>query len=131
MLFRSPLFDCLITGVGQMQCAAHLAAHLATRQYDIAIQAGLAGSFSPHYAKRSVVIVEEEFLADLGAEANGSYLDIAEMGFLEPDEYPFSRGRLKASREWVPEGIDLPFVRSVTVNRVLSDPRSIAWVATK
>lgn len=127
-IIPTPLFDCLVTGVGQLQCAVHVTRALASGDYDCVIQAGIAGSFSEKFAKRAVVMVEEECLADVGAEDNGSFLDLVEMGLLSPDRFPFKRGRLCASRGHVPNGIDVPFVRSATVNRVLSEPHSIQWV---
>jgi futalosine hydrolase len=121
-------FDCLVTGVGQLQCAAHLSALLARKSYRCVIQAGLAGSFVPVYPKLSVVCVAEEALADLGAESNGSYLDLIEMGLLQGQQVPFVNGVLQANEAGLFDSCSLPRVRSVTVNRTLGDPRSIGWI---
>jgi futalosine hydrolase len=131
-----PKIDCLITGVGQMQCAATLMARLtAAPRYRLVIQAGIAGSFcAQRYPKCSVARVSHEFLGDLGAENNGSFLDIGEMGLLPGDGAPFlSNGSLVAP-EVLLEGVDLSkltVARSVTVNRVLSEQRSIDWIAQR
>lgn len=122
------LFDCLVTGVGQLQCAAWLSKVLSQRRYDVVVQAGIAGSFTDRYPHRSVVLVEEEILCDLGAETHEGFLDIFEMGLISRDQRPFSEGILRTRPLNCLEGCDLPRVRGVTVNRVLSDPRSIAWV---
>ena len=127
-LAQGQFFDCLVTGVGQMQCAAHLAALLQRRSYSCVVQAGLAGSFSPQHPKLSVVCVGEELLADLGAESAGTYLDISDMGLLAADTHPFSQGVLKGNEAGMFDSCVLPRVRSVTVNRTLSDPRSIGWI---
>jgi futalosine hydrolase len=160
-LLHTPRCDVLITGVGQMQCAAHVMAALATTPYTYVVHAGIAGSFLAAYPKRTVVLVEQEALADLGAEGPapaqgptgskgavgaeavagakaaaraegaeeaGGWTDLTDMGLLPPDEGVFCAGRLHAARAWAPAELNLPFVRSVTVNRVLSHPRSIAWV---
>jgi futalosine hydrolase len=130
-LARGQRFDCLVTGVGQLQCAAHLSALLARNQYRAVIQAGLAGSFHSKYPKLSVVCVAEEILADLGAESNGSYLDLIEMGLLQAQQAPFKDGVLHANEAGLFDSRALPRVRSVTVNRTLGDPLSIGWVTDR
>lgn len=121
--------DVLISGVGQLQSAVHITSCLRAAQYDIVLQAGLAGSFSPQYPKCSIVTVSEEVLADLGAESESGYLDIADMGLLSLNQPPFTAGVLKNPHQNFLEQTRLPCVRSATVNRTLSDPRSIGWVA--
>jgi futalosine hydrolase len=127
-LVQSERFDCLVTGVGQLQCAAHLSALLARNRYHAVVQAGLAGSFKATYPKLSVVCVAEELLADLGAESNGSYLDLIEIGLLQGHQAPFVNGALQANEGGLFDSCSLPRVRSVTVNRTLGDHRSIGWV---
>jgi len=121
-------FDCLVTGVGQLQCAAQLMARLTIASYGAVVQAGLAGSFSPLYPKRTVVRVREEVLGDFGAEADGSFLDMGDMGLFSRDHFPFRNGVLSAVEPDDLKLDDLPQVRSVTVNRTLADPKSIEWV---
>jgi futalosine hydrolase len=126
---ESDRVDCLITGVGQLQCAARLMARLCLSKYSCVVQAGLAGSFSEKYPKRTVVSVTEEILGDFGAEGDGSFLDIGDMGLLQRDSVPFNDGVLRVERPFDMKGLMLPEVRSVTVNRTLADPRSIGWIA--
>lgn len=126
-IFESDDVDCLVTGVGQMLCAAHLAKRLSNVAYSAAVQAGLAGSFSPELPKCSVALVSEEHLADLGAEDRSNFLDLFEMGLLSPDSPPFEAGRLVAPNLSWPSFEKLPRVRSLTVNRVLSHADSITW----
>jgi futalosine hydrolase len=128
LCLESERVDCLITGVGQLQCAARLMSRLCEREYSRVIQAGIAGSFSEIYPKLAVVNVTEEVLGDFGAEGDGSFLDIGDMGLLPRESAPFTEGVLRVERPVDLRGLKLPEVRSVTVNRTLSDPRSIGWV---
>lgn len=121
-------FDCLITGVGQLQCAAHLTSRLMQKQYQGVIQAGLGGSFSLKYPKGTVVRVVEEVLGDFGAEADGSFIDIQAMGLLPSGQFPFTDGVLRGDHIEVFGDFSLPHVRSVTVNRTLAEQRSIDWI---
>jgi futalosine hydrolase len=129
--------SCLITGVGQASAAYHLGSFLRKGAWDLALQVGIAGSFSSALKKCQVVRVESEVFADLGAEDNGSYLDLFEMGLLQPNEFPYSEGRLKVTTPSVGDRFDstrislLPSVASVTVNRVLSEPHSISWITER
>jgi len=127
-LLEGERVDCLITGVGQMQCGIRLAGALAGRSYGVAIQAGLAGSFSPAIGKRQVVVVSEEALPDLGAEDREGFLDLFDMGLLDPNHAPFAGGRLLAPDVTLRSLDGLERARSVTVNRVLSSAASIEWV---
>lgn len=123
-----PHCDLLVTGVGQLQCAVHLARTLARSPYSLVVQAGLAGSFTPAIPKRAVVRVASEVCADLGAEDRTGFLDLRDMGLLDPNLPPFQDGLLVAPELPYSSVQTLPAVSSVTVNRVLSAPESIAWV---
>lgn len=120
--------DVLISGVGQLQSAVHLMACLGACQYEAVVQAGLGGSFSPQYPKCSVVTVSEEVLADFGAESDSGFLDIVDMGLLPSEQPPFTAGVLKNPHQDLLSRSALPCVRSATVNRTLSDPRSVGWI---
>jgi futalosine hydrolase len=120
--------DVLISGVGQLQSAVHLMACLSASEYEVVVQAGLGGSFSPQYPKCSVVAVAEEVLADFGAESESGFLDIVDMGLLPSEQPPFKAGVLKNPHQHLLNRSGLPCVRSATVNRTLSDPRSVGWV---
>lgn len=130
-LLELPGVDILVTGVGGLQCAAHVARVLATRRYDLLVQAGIAGSFSAALPKLSVVRVVSELCGDLGAEDNGSFLHINDMGLLDPNQFPFRDGELRATPAAIAALCGLAEVRSVTVNRVLSEERSIRWVSER
>lgn len=130
-LLESPQVDCLITGVGQMQCAARLAKRLSESSYGAAIQAGIAGSFTSALPKRAVVVVAEETLADLGAESGEGFLDLFEMGLLDRNHEPFRAGRLVAPEIQLPALKNYTRAKSVTVNRVLSHQSSIDWVVER
>jgi futalosine hydrolase len=121
-------FDCLVTGVGQLQCAAHLMSRLSEAKYSLVVQAGVAGSFSERYPKRSVVVVGEELLGDCGAEAGDAFLEIGDMGLLPKEGAPFRDGVLRAVQPAQVGLLGLPSVRSVTVNRTLAHPKSIEWI---
>lgn len=72
----------LITGIGTVNTALHLAPLLANNSYQVAIQVGIAGSYLKEHTLGTVVEVIQETYADLGAENNdGSFLSLKELGF--------------------------------------------------
>jgi futalosine hydrolase len=79
---HSPL-TILVTGVGMVATAFALGRHLATQQYDLVINLGVAGSFDRNIALGEVVEVIEDRLSELGAEDNETFLPIETLGFGE------------------------------------------------
>jgi futalosine hydrolase len=123
--------DFLVSGVGPVACGVHVTRVLATGRYDQIIQAGIGGSFVADLPVGSVVVVSEEAFGDLGAESNGSFLDLFEMNLLSKDQAPFI-DRLLMAPTWELSALDgLPRVRAVTLSRVLSEPQSISWITER
>jgi futalosine hydrolase len=75
--------ELLTTGVGMVATAFALGKHLATHQYDLAINLGIAGSFDRNIALGEVMEVVEDNLSELGAEDGEQFLTIESMGFGE------------------------------------------------
>lgn len=114
-----------ITGVGMMQAAYSVTKLLANNSFEIAIQAGIAGSFDHDIALCSMVYVASEQLGDLGAEDHDKYLDIFDMGFLQEDRGPFEGRRLNAKPVSWPSVDGLKQVKSLTVNTVSGNEHTI------
>lgn len=71
--------DVLIAGIGMTATAFHLGRVL-TKKYDLAINAGVAGSFKKEISPGTVVNVTHDCFADLGAEDGHQFLTLKEMG---------------------------------------------------
>lgn len=108
----------LITGVGTAATAYNLTKQLAKNHYDMVLQAGVGGAFSNSIAIGDVVVVERERFADLGAEDNGEYIDIFDLGLLQANEKPFTDKCLEAPEVNLLKGLELKKVSGVTVNTV-------------
>lgn len=114
----------LITGVGMINTAFSLGEYLGTFHVDMAIQVGIAGSFSEEYPVGSVVEVSEESLPEMGAESPEGFLKMEELGFslLEAGEKTYYNTLPNDSRY-----LDhLPWVTGITVNRVSGTSETIA-----
>ncbi|SEN80773.1 futalosine hydrolase [bacterium A37T11] len=80
---RIPNTDVLITGVGIAATSFALGGCLATHQYDLIINAGIAGCFDREIALGSVVSVFEDTFSELGAEDGDEFLTVKSLGFGE------------------------------------------------
>ena len=68
--------DVLITGLGVPSTIYHLQKRIQQMEYDIVIQAGIAGSFNSSLLLGQTVFVKQDCFADLGIEERGNYTPI-------------------------------------------------------
>lgn len=122
----------LITGIGMFSTAYQLGKHLAAERPDLAIQAGIAGSFRRDWAIGDTVLVKQEVLGDLGAEDNGQYRDLFDIGLWQYDMPPFTHHHLINTLRNLPAGaLQLPQGTGVTVNTVSGSAPTIARLEQK
>src|SRR5690606_37531320 len=65
-----------ITGAGIMAATYALTKQLTAQRYDLAIQAGVAGSFDKDIDLGQLVLVQSEVVGDAGAEDRDAFLDL-------------------------------------------------------
>src|SRR5688572_6300919 len=124
--------DILTTGVGMVATATWCARVLSRQEYDLVVNLGVCGSFTPAYPPGTVVHVAADCIPELGAEDDQDFLTVQQLGLLGPDEPPFSGGRLvnpEAPTNRVIGG--LRPVTGITVNTVHGNERSIVQVVER
>src|SRR5258708_2091518 len=82
------IFNFIITGPGMVSTAYHLGIHLFENDYDLVINAGIAGSFKKNISLGSVVNISEECFAEIGSEDDETFIPVADMNFEGPDDFP-------------------------------------------
>ena len=121
--------DVLTTGVGMVATAAWTSRALAMREYDVALNLGVCGSFDPAISGGVVVQVVSEALPEMGAEADEAFLTLHDLKLLARDEFPFRDGRLMNTEPPSMAALQqLPKVHGITVNTVHGRDSSIAEV---
>jgi futalosine hydrolase len=115
-------FQLLVTGAGMVATAFAMGKHLATHQYDLAINLGIAGSFDKSFALGDVVEIIEDDMAELGAEDDEDFITIEKLGFGE------SSFRSTYS---LPESFGLKKANAVTVNTVHGNDASIKKLSNR
>jgi len=116
--YRNHTVHLCITGVGIMAATYALTKALAGERFDMALQAGVAGSFDRALEPGQLVLVQSEQLGDLGAEDGPGYLDAFELALLGEDDFPFSNGKLECPLHEIPFAYRLLTVSGLTVSTV-------------
>ena len=106
----------LVTGVGMVATAYSLGKILAVNVFDLAINAGIAGSFNRAIGPGEVVCVNEDHLPELGAEDDEVFLPIDQLGFGTSKVVPSHPAYVVCKFKQV---------RAVTVNKVHGNDQSI------
>jgi|WetSurMetagenome_2_1015567.scaffolds.fasta_scaffold144977_2 futalosine hydrolase len=123
---KNTSIDVLISGIGMVQTSYYLGKQLAGNKYDIAINAGIGGSYSKELLIGEVVHVTEECITDLGAEEGENFLSVFELGLMDPDTPPFCNGWLINHNPInTPAIAILKRARGATANTVHGNPESI------
>ncbi len=118
-----------ITGPGIVATVFELSKALIEKNYNLVINAGIAGSFRKDIQIGETVEVAEECFADLGVEDEENFIHISEMGF-ELTDVAFRNFYFPVSVNPVVE-TGLRKVRAVTVNKVHGHEPSIRKIKEK
>lgn len=109
----------LVTGVGMVPTAYSLGKQLALQKFDLAINAGIAGSFDFNLHPGQVCEVIEDVFAEFGAEDGEDFLSIDVLGMGRSSHFSSSDSAFTRPA-------DLKKVKAITVNKVHGNELSIA-----
>lgn len=109
--------DIMITGIGTPSTLYHLQKRINQVEYDLIIQAGIAGSFNEAAALGKTVLVKQDCFADLGVEEKENFTTVFKAGLMDENEFPFEDGWLiNPNKDLNNTGLSL--VKAITVNKV-------------
>ncbi|TAF45134.1 MAG: futalosine hydrolase [Sphingobacteriales bacterium] len=114
--------EILITGVGMVATAFALGQKLAAKKYDLAINAGIAGTFTRNLNMGDVVWVKQDIFAELGAEYDSQFLTIDELGLGQAATLPHFNNQNKQISNLLKS---LKPVNGVSVNKVSGNFKNI------
>ena len=117
--------ELLITGAGMVATAFTLGRHLATNQYDLAVNLGIAGSFDRGLALGELVEITEDTFAELGAEDGDEFIPIDKLGFGTGTYRPLAKLSDFAGSD------KLKTATAITVNTVNGNEVSIKKIAER
>lgn len=119
------ILDILQAGVGMMATSYALTKALLKSKYDLAIQAGIGGSFDTGLQPGDVVLVSSEQYGDMGSEDHDNFIDVFELGLADRDKFPFTNGKLVMPASKWTERITLQQVTGLTINQVAGNMPTI------
>ena len=118
--------DILITGIGMTATSFHVGRQLLKSSYDMVINTGICGSFESTLPIGAVVEITEEIFCELGAENNDQFLTLFDLGLIDPNDPPFTDGKLiNTTKANHPAIAGLPKVRGATANTIHGKADSI------
>lgn len=124
--YRDFDIDVLITGIGMVATAYYLGKTLQTYQYDIAINAGIAGCFDKNIALGEVFNITSDSFSELGAENGEYFLSLVDLKLIEEDSFPFSNLELMNDSVLKSENVNqLIKVKGITVNTIHGNDENI------
>ncbi|MDR0560286.1 MAG: futalosine hydrolase [Prevotellaceae bacterium] len=122
---------CMNTGIGMVSTACKLG-HAPLEKYDMILNIGIAGSFSPALAIGDTVTVYSETFGDFGILSEQGFSTCFDEGLLSPDFFPFSQCVLTSKNAGtVSEKLSIPQVKGVTNNTVSGEKNRIKLMSDK
>lgn len=109
--------DILITGVGVPAVLYHLQKRMQQIDYDLIIQAGIAGTYNNAFKPGEVVFVKQDTFGDMGMEEKENFVSLFDSGLADKNEFPFTGGWLINS-ETMNMPLNLQAVKAITINKV-------------
>jgi futalosine hydrolase len=116
--FGNSEISVLVTGVGSVATSWALTKWIAAENLpELAINAGIAGSFRDQIGIGEVVIPVSDRFADAGIETREGFMTLAEAGLEDPNSFPFKNGIIKSDNAFVNSALKmLKPVNAITVN---------------
>ena len=125
--------DVLVTGVGSVATAWALTKLFSSDlKPDLAINAGIAGSYKTKIKTGEVVMPISDCFADAGIETREGFKTLYEAGLEDPERSPFTGGRIIARNDYIRKvsGLITP-VSAVTVNMASGTAATIERIVSR
>jgi futalosine hydrolase len=116
--------DILISGIGIAPITYSVTKKLLESDYDIAIQAGIAGTFTDELNLAEVVLISADTFGDSGIEEAGIFKNLFSSGLANENDFPYKSGWLLNTHELL-VSTELKTVRAITVNKITDDQEQI------
>jgi len=124
--------DLLISGIGMVAKAFWLGKYLSAKNYDFALNTGIAGSFVNEISIGEVMNVSTDQFSEIGALTPNGFLSATDLNFNDFENFPFQSGLLINSTDFEKYGLqNLKQVTGITSNTIHGEINSISAVAER
>ena len=121
--YNSDNLAILITGIGGAFTIYNLTEHLNNYNYELIINAGIAGTFNKNICIGDIVSVKSDCFADIGIDDNGKFLTLAEAKLISNEL------TIKFSTKNIDK--ELPKVSAISVNTASGSKEKISMLIRK
>jgi futalosine hydrolase len=122
---------CAVTGVGIAPTAYHTLKCLQGDRYDLAVNIGIAGSFTGRLPVGSVCCVRKEYFGDCGVQTPAGFSTLFEERLQDGQAFPFVDGALHAPAPPLRLVAGVPAATGVTVHMASGEPQRIAGLQAR
>ena len=128
---KNHIIRVVLTGVGGVSTTYKVVKAISEKRPEYIIQAGICGTFNTNLETGKVVLIFEEIMGDLGTEERGGWQDVFDLKLADAAAFPFHEKKLinPHCEDWKKYG--LPFVRSLSVNEITTNPERIRALQEK
>jgi futalosine hydrolase len=121
----------LITGMGMLNTAAHLALYASAFERELFIDAGVCGAFNRDIPIGETVQIISETYGDFGVENDETFEDFFDLGFIDKKEDAFRYGLCMPITHAAFDKLSLRKATSITVNKVHGNESTIHAIRKK
>ena len=120
------------TGIGTVATTYNLSKILNKSKFDIVLNIGIAGSFSPNIPIGAVVVVGSEIFGDFGVVTQKGFSTCFEEKIISNNDFPFANGELiSVLGSEISKEFSLPVVKGITNNTVSGETTKINTLKEK
>lgn len=119
------------SGVGMLSSAVSLTQLCLEEKPSLVIQLGIAGCFDKTIPLKTVFIIHNEMLADIGVEEENKWKDIFDLKLEKSSYFPFEKRKLTNQHLKEFNLLKLNEVNAVTVNQISTSKKRIEQIKSK
>ena len=119
--------DVLISGIGLTASTYHFTKQLKVKEYDLVIQAGVAGSFDRKIPPGAVVAVKQDAIADQSVIELKKLKTLFDLKLVPQDQHPHRKGWLVNPNIATLKKIKLKTVKGISVNQISTSKQMIKF----
>lgn len=122
VLFKHIEFYFFYTGVGAMIATFKLTQLLSKKNFNAVFQVGIGGSFTKEIELGKAVIINKEYMADVGVLDNKIWNDFFDLGFANNNKIPFTKKAIENKYQKKLKKFSHQFATGITVNTITTNP---------
>ncbi len=126
-LLKNNNIDILVAGIGLTATAYHLTKQLALKNYNLVIQAGVAGSYDTTVQLGKVLVVKQDSIADQSVVEMKKLRTLFDLKLVPHNQHPYKNGWLINPHKEILKHAALKLVKGISVNEISTSKQMIKY----